>query len=230
MKILFLSIFVFISATTTSYSQNVKEKRNKIEVYYSVCHFFDGTETNWTVLVPGTKHIDGPNGRNSDKKNVLQLPITFGINYSRTFRNNDRIRLSALHYYFSYNNESLQPGDVMNRSYGLYSLGYLHHIFGNKNKRFIAIGELNYRNGSETVHIYFPYRWDNRVESLILSDIGLSAGLRIERNLPLNFILSGEAKYSRFIYCHSEGVDFFGQHKDPTPNTLTLKFGLGYQF
>lgn len=89
---------------------------------------------------------------------------------------------------------------------------------------------MNFRLGYETVHIYYPSIWEQRVESLTFKDVGLAVGIRGSYSLPWNFLLAGEASYTRFVYLYDDGVDFFGDHKGPTPNTLTIKLGLGYQF
>jgi len=129
-----------------------------------------------------------------------------------------------------YINDNRVPGETMRREYGLISAGYLHEILTYRRMRVQALGEVSYRFGSESIHIYYPYPWEARVEGLLLRDWGLSAGLRATYDLPWRFLLSAEARYTRFVYLHDEGVDFFGDHEDPTPHDLTVKIGLGYRF
>ncbi|MDX1908361.1 MAG: hypothetical protein SF053_15095 [Bacteroidia bacterium] len=129
-----------------------------------------------------------------------------------------------------YLTDSLTPGEVLRREYGLVSVGYTYQLLSRYSIRLDALGEVNYRHGFETVYIFQPQWFEIKVESPALRDLGASAGLRISYDLPFHFQLSGEAKYTRFLYLYDEGVDIFGDHKDPTANTLTLKLGLGYRF
>ena len=118
----------------------------------------------------------------------------------------------------------------MSREYWLISAGYLHEILAYRRIHVQALGEASYRSGSEVIHIYYPYYWEARAEGLLLRDWGLSAGLRGTYELPWRFLLSAEAKYTQFVYLYDEGVDFFGDHEDPTHHDLTVKIGLGYGF
>jgi len=210
----------------------IKNKRNSVEIYFPVKHFFDGTETNWLLIKPyevfkvdNQGHVIG-----IDKK--FGLPFTFGLQYNRSLLNSDIIRFSIAEYYMDYGDihRDKKPGEVITRAYGLFSVGYLYQILRNNHTSLQANAELNYRYGYEMIHIYYPNWFEARWEVLDLSDIGLSAGFRVEQSLPYNFLISGEAKYTRFVYRASKGIDFFGQHKDTTSNTLTIKFGIGYRF
>lgn len=233
MKVMLLSVVTLFVVITDSFAQTFtdgKGKKNELEIYVPICHFFDDTRTNWTLLVPGQKRVYGPGRVHLYNKEVMRVPAIAGIQYSRRISFNNSIRFSFLAFYLNYLSDSLIPGEVIQRSYSLLSLGFVHQVMGNDKVHIDAIGEVNYRRGTEIVHIYFPYPWDNRVEGLLLRDLGLSVGARIERALPLNILVSGEVKCTRFLYRYSDGVDFFGKHKDSTPNTLTIKFGLGYKF
>ncbi len=209
---------------------SASSKKNSIEVYYLVSHFFDETRTNWTIWIPYKgRSVVTPNG-SVVKEDIKIVPPTLGLAYTRRLNQSQSVRLSTSIYFMEYLKDAYQPGEVSDREYGLFSLDYIHLLVGHKKWRGEAIGGVNFRLGYETVHIYYPRVWEQRIESLNFQDLGLTAGVRGSCNLPWNFLLAGEASFTRFVYLHDDGVDFFGDHKDPSPNTMTIKFGLGYQF
>jgi hypothetical protein len=205
-------------------------KKNTIEVFYLVNHFFDQTRTNWTVWIPAKgRGVVTPDGR-VIKEDIKVIPPTFGLAYTRKLSQSQSLRLSSSIYFMRYLNDSRQPGEVTNRQYGLFSLDCLRLLFDYKNWRVEGIGGVSSRLGYETIHIYYPSIWEQRVESLTFKDVGLTLGILGSCRLPWNFLLTGEASYTRFVYLYDDGVDFFGDHKDSTPNTLTIKLSLGYRF
>ncbi len=229
-----LSVLVLFGTINDSLAQTISSSNNKntLELFYVISHFFDGTYTNWFLLAPiHSNYVRDNNNQiiDYDVEYVLP-PLTLGIQYTRKYNDRNSARISAMSYLFGYNMDNIERGEVIRRQYGLYSIGWIHKLLGNDKKTINFIGELNYRNGTESIYIYQPRRFEIRVESLTLKDVGLSTGLKIEQIVPFNFVISIEAIYSRFIYRYSKGVDFFGQHKNSTPNTFTLKLGLGYQF
>ena len=92
------------------------------------------------------------------------------------------------------------------------------------------LGELNYRYGGELFHISYVSPYEESSRSVWLKDIGVTGGFRAEQPLPLNLLLSGEVKFTRYIHREDPGITVYDLYKAATPNTLTLKFGLGYQF
>jgi len=94
-----------------------------------------------------------------------------------------------------------------------------------------ASAAIDYRHGSEIIYVFNPRPWEALTEGFGLRDWGLSAGLRSTYDLPWRLQLSAAARYTRFVYVAHKGVEILdGTNKGPTPNTLTLKFGLGYRF
>ncbi len=210
---------------------NTNSKRNSVELYYNISHFFDGTKTNWIILDYYTGHLIDTTGHVINTFKKYYVPVTVGIQYNRSIKNCSDIRISALYYYRDYGiYKNSLPGEVIKRSFVVLSLSYLNNLMLNKHLKIQAIGELNYRNGYEIINMYYPSGFETILSRLRLSDIGITAGLRVEHSLPYNFLISGEAKYTRFVYRASKGIDFLGQHKDTTPNTLTIKLGIGYRF
>ncbi len=139
------------------------------------------------------------------------------------------LSVSGTAYMRNYLNDSRVPGETLTREYGLISAGYLHEILAYRRMHVQALGEVSYRAGSEMIFIY-SYGWEAIVESLSLRDWGLTAGLRGTYDLPWRFLLSAEAKYTRFVYLYDEGVSFNIDREVATLHDLTVKIGLGYQF
>ena len=234
MKSIILTVVVLYCTTTVSLAQSMSNssKTNNLELYFPISHFFDETNTNWLLLARHRSNfVYDTNGNLVDYNEKYILPATVGIQFSRKLNTTSKVRISTTLYFrdYGYDREK-ERGEVIKRKYALISIGYLYTPIGNSKLKINLIGEINYRMGSETIHIYYPSPFEGKVETINLNNIGCSSGIKVERYLPLNFIVSGEIKYTHYVYRHSDGIDFFGQHKDATPNTLSIKLGLGYQF
>ena len=224
-------ILLWMGLSTPAWGQTppTSRQKNTLEVFFPVSHFFDETPTNWAILAPYKENVREPDGSYS-REDVWILPSTFGLLYTRSVGSRSSISISGTVYVMRYLNDNRVPGETMRREYGLISSGYLHKVIAHQRISLYCYGAVTYRFGFERIHIYYPFPWEARVESLLLRDWGLSSGLRATYDLPWRFLLSAEAKYTRFVYLHDEGVDFFGDHKGPTPHDLTMKIGLGYRF
>jgi len=236
MRTFILLVVVLISTTTKSFSQIVAdtERRNIVEVYLPICHFFDGTPTNWYLLVPMKESVlhQGPNGPYITFNEVQKLPHTIGFQFTHRLDNIWGYKISLLGYSMGYPyGRDKEPGDATARGYGLLSAGLLHKLIGNDSKRIDALGELNFRAGFEDHHVYYPNWFESRVETQELLDFGVTLGLQGHTRLFWNLVLTGGAKYTRYLYRYSNGKppEFSGD-KGTSKNTLTLKLGLGYQF
>lgn len=236
MKTLIFTVVVLLCTTTASFSQIIadKAKRNTIEIYLPISHFFDGTPTNWFLLVPMKESVlhQGSNGPYVTFKEVYKFPHTIGFQYNHRIDNIWGYKISLLGYSMGYPyGRNKSPGDVIARGYGLLSGGLLHKLIGNDRKRINALAELNFRAGLEDHHVSYPRWFEARVESQELFDTGLSAGLQGQSNLFWNFILTSGIKYTRYVYRYSNGRPAkYPGHKGSSKNTLTFKLGLGYQF
>ena len=226
-------LVLLISIPPASFAQPSKDttRKNRFEVYLPICHFFDETNTNWGFLVPyRSNYFFNEKGELIKYDEKYGILLTFGLQYSREIPPASQVRLSMLFYLRNYSPDGKEKmGQVTAREYFLFSVGHLIPITAGNKFLVYALGEVNYRFGFETVHIYY-YGFEDVGEVFDLSDFGLSAGIRFESYLLRNFVAFGEVKYTRFVYLYSDGIDFFERHKDPTPNTLTLKFGVGYRF
>ena len=209
-----------------------RDRKNQLELFFPICHFFYASKTNWLVFDKDRKIVYEQNGDFAGYKYSLFVPFTFGIKYQREISNKSSISMSALEYfkyYSSYEND-MSPGDIYHRHYELYSLGYSHVVKKNDKISFSVLGEASIRYGSETIHIYYPSSWEARVKGLLLKDVGLTLGIRTEFKLPFNFNLSNEIKYMNLVYRHDEGISFFGNFQRASVHTLFIQFGLGYLF
>lgn len=216
------TVVALLCATTVVHSQDSIKHNNKntIEIFFSLCHYFDQTNTNWTILVPH------PRGSLQNKK---VIPPHLGINYSFRYSRLSSIRLSAFMYGISYFG-TIDTGQVFQRMYYIFSIGHNFCIYNKNNFQLKSVAEINYRNGNEIIFIYKPNWWENHVEDLPVNDLGLSFGYNIALNLPFNFHVLHEMTFTRYIYRSYEGVNVFGITKKSTPNTLSIKLGLGYEF
>ncbi len=228
---MFLFVMLLIGLPTASWSQSSLQirKKNTIEVYYPVSHFFDETPTNWTILVPYRKRVQEPDGSRSWKDSYM-APPAIGLSYIRNLSRKASVMISSTGYSMLYYNDNRVPGETIRREFVLFSAGYLHEVMAYRRVRLQVLGAINHRIGGETVHIYYPFPWEPRVEGLTYKDLGFSMGVRGTYEFSRSFLLSVGMKYTHFVYFHDEGIDFFGDHEDPTPSTLTIKWGLGYRF
>ena len=225
---------VLLCAHTYLYAQTPQEtfKRNVVEVYFPVIHFFDGSTTNWMLVNLTRKRVYNPDSGKVYLKDVYRLPYTIGIQYTRYNRNNSAFRLTVTGYAKAYpHNEVYEPGDAIGRQIAIFSIGYLHPLIGNDRTMIEALGDLNLRVGSETYHVATPRWFEAVVHDQGLLDPGISAGLRASTILFWNVLFSGEARYTRIIYREDNGRPpaFEGDHGSSV-NLLTLKLGLGYRF
>jgi len=230
---IYLVILAWVGLPTTSWGQkpSADRQKNTLEVFFPVSHFFDETQTNWGLVSERQSNYYYSNGELVSVDTRKIVPLTFGLQYTLQFSERSGLAISALWYGRNYNyGRDKQPGEVIERAYGVFSIGYLQKLYSQSKINLYALASLSYRLGDETIHIYYPNGFEGRVESMALKDWGISAGLRATYDLPWRFLLSAEAKYTRFVYLHDEGVDFFGDHEDPTPHDLTVKIGLGYRF
>lgn len=207
----------------------LKEHKNSLSLFYYINHYFDESRTNWTFVVPSRKRIYEPDGT-MYVKDTYAIPVHVGAQYIYAVTLRDHISVSASVYYLWYLKDLYQPGEVYERNFVNLSLGYLRHLIGQGRVRLYALGDLNFRTGSESIHIYYPNSWESRSALLALDDLGLGCGLRVVRLLPLNLQCAFEARYTRYVLLRDKGVDFFGQHKGPTPHALSLQWGIGFRF
>ena len=221
-SICFISVVALFSATTVVHSQNIKkdQKNNSVEAYFGICHYFDQSETNWTILVPAQR---------AKAKWDKVIPNHYGLIYSYKIKDSSSIRVSGFLYWMHYSGP-YDTGQIRDRQYYLFSIGYKYQLLNYQKLGINSLFELKYRYGGEIIHIYKPYYWESRVGYLDVNDIGLSVGYKLEYRLPFNFFISNEVTYTRYIYRYSKGIEFFGRIKRSTPNTLTIKLGLGYEF
>jgi len=218
-----LFAFIIISSALMVQAQDEKKdfKKNSIEAYLGFCHFLDQPLNRWYILVPAPSHIVAK-GRDQI------MPLHIGLNYKRRLTDLTALRFSAFMYYQRYPSpiELLQ---IHTREYYIFSAGY-QYSFVDKNKISLsALLDLNYRIGYEFFY-YSIWGWEADIENIPVSDVGLTAGYKFEYKLPFNFLLFQETSYSRYIFRYSKGVDANGKIIRSSPNTLTIKLGLGYMF
>jgi len=236
MKSIVMVVIMLFGIFNVTYSQiiDVKSKRNIIEVYLPISHFFDGTPTNWFVLVPVKESIvhQGPNGPYITFQEVYKFPYNFGLQFSHRLDNKWGYKISLIGYSMGYPyGRDKKAGDVIGRAYGLLSAGVLHNLIGDNRKRIEALGELNFRAGYEEQHVSYPKWFEARVEAQTMFDLGMTLGLQGYTTLFRNLVLTGGVKHTYFLYRYSDAnPPIFSGDRGTSRNTLTIKLGLGYQF
>jgi len=237
-----LSILAFVvalmGATTASFAQPSMEtsRKNLVEVYLPVSHFFDQTPTNWLFRYRARFYpLMLSDGRIVHFDETI-YPATYGIQYGRALSSGGRIRLAVLRYYRHYGGYMTKdyPKVVyITRGYWLFSPGYSHPLIRGRHLLMSLLGEINYRIGKEEMLLRAPVLFEGmgtiRGDRVALNDVGASVGARLERVLPFDFLLFGEIKYTRFFYLRSHMLQI-DAYKAPSTHTLTLTFGVGYRF
>lgn len=213
-------ILLFISS---SYCAAQKTKKNQFEIFVPICHFFDGSNTNWGLLVDEKNR----NGEIIGK----ELPATVGLQYSRAININHGIRLSAYHYGINYTrpNNAFAVGEVNQRMYTMFIAGYSYRLLSYSSLDILVLADLNYRTGHERITVV-PFNFHSGMASAIHNDLGLSLGTRLQQHLVWGFLLSLEAKYTRMLYLYDSYADYYNLNQKPTTNILTFQLGLGYRF
>lgn len=211
------------------------KRKNSVEFFLPVSHFFDESLTNWMIFVPKTKSGPVPYGFDYTKY-YAGLPSTFGAAYTRSVGKKSSLCLSATAYAIEYYDNLFTPGVTLSRAYGLFSVEYLHEILHVRSLRLRAqaLGAVEYRHGNENIHLYYqPLTRPKQPvgERIHYRDWGLTPGIRLSHELSKRFFLAAEVRYSRFLYLHDDGVELpDGGHEGPTPHALTLKYSAGYRF
>lgn len=203
------------------------EKKNSLEIFFPVCDFLDGSPTNWSMLSP---RITGY----GEYEKIL--PLTFGLQFSRRLNALGSMRASVQVYRKEYpeewGSENLERGHIFLREFFEGSLGYQRTIFQRGGLGFSGLAEANLRVGNAMVHLHND-SWEIATGRLTYSDLGLSLGLRVEQELPMNFFFSGESKFTRYVFVNPNSKLNSPTPSTlvlPSPNTLAIKLALGYRF
>ncbi len=235
----FILAVVWMGTVGASFSQteSVVDKNHLVEVYVPVCHFFDHTRTNWWLVDHIRFGYVYRNGKLVHKGERYVIPATLGLQYSRALESGGEVRLSAMGYFRNYGevpNEKRGTVFWLRRMYEVLSLGYVRPLMRNRQLALKVLGELNYRGGDEVLIEFFPLAYEGLGEGFLLRDVGASIGVRVEKTCLSDFVISGEAKYTRFIYRYSDATESFlyvdGGYDGPPIDVFTLQFGLGYRF
>ncbi len=222
----YLFVFIVLSFHTfigNCYSQAAKKtKKNMFEVFVPICHFFDGSNTNWLLLVEEKDRSGNHIGK--------EVPATVGLQYSRAINQNHGLRASVYHFGINYTrpNNNYAIGEVTQRMYTMFSMGYSYRLVSYSKLDVLALLDLNYRSGHE--RIFVVANTDTGIETAIHKDFGATLGTRLQQHLIWGFMLSLEAKYSRILYFHDSFPAYYNLGKKPTSNIFTLQIGLGYRF
>lgn|GEM_PF-4239217 len=231
--ILILGLFVISLNSFAQENEMFLNHKNEIEVHYSICHFFDESKTNWLVFdKKRVGFIYDSNGNYIGDKFRVYVPPSYGISFNRNLGKNNKIGISYFkcgRLYPDYN-QSKKSGDVIHRLFSVYALKFYQNLIIKNNNRLLIDFSINYKYGSELIHIYYPNKWEDIVENLILKDLGISTGLRNELKLPYNFYFIGEIEYMYFINRFDKGISFFDMFKRATKHTLLINLGISFRF
>lgn len=203
---------------TTIYAQQKEDRarNNMIGITFSLREFFDGSPIVQHPY-PGT---------------LRWMNLGFGLEYDRRLGTRHGLLLSTTlngnSYWYSPYPE--KPGDIFFRV-GFYIDGCYQYFWLRSQKSSLsALAGLNFRLGHEAVMIY---RFSSEVTSSLyeLRDFGVSAGLRGTTKLIGPLAVSGEMKFTQYIYRYAAHQNLNIPYPNrPTSNVLALLVGLGYRF
>jgi hypothetical protein len=216
-----LSVIFFSIVINKAVAQQDSIKKNTIEIFPNICHYFDGTNANWGYLV-----VDE---QDSNKK---RIPQDFGIQFTRNVDESSRLRFSVLMYYMGYPyGRNNKPGDIVERQQTIFAAAYLRNIFRYKKFQADALGELNFRYGYELQHVYYYSFWESVVKHTNNRDVGATAGIKFNQKLFWNFNVFTEGSFTYFIYRYDKGNGgTYPVDVGASKQMMTLKAGLGYSF
>ena len=231
-----LVLLISIPAASSAQPSMETHRKNRVEVYFPITHFFDLTHTNWWFVAKARYYFYYTSEGNLAYYDEITVPATYGIQYSRELADGSQIRLSVLRYhrdFGTYITKDYPKVVYITRGYWLFSPGYSHPLIRGRHLLMSLLGEINYRMGKEEMLLRAPVLFEGmgtiRGDRVALNDVGASVGARLERVLPFDFLLFGEIKYTRFFYLRSHMLQI-DAYKAPSTHTLTLKFGVGYRF
>ena len=224
-----LTLTLFFTIKGEGFGQKLDSaiNRNSVEIYFPVKHFFDGSSTNWSILVPAKKYSKNP------PEEIYLFPFTFGIKYSRLFENMAGVNISFTAYnmiYYELEVNSKIPGEIVNREFGLVTINYCHPIVIDKRLLIWSKAGVDFRYGNETFHISYPTSFEQIVDGHDIADLGSSIGLKIAKPLIWNIQIGTEISYTRYLYRRDKGNPNYPFDNGTSPNLLTIQLNMGYRF
>ena len=217
-----MSLLAILGIVNKLYAQDTllhkvpKPKKNAFEVHALLHDFFDRNP------IVQTKSIGAIGWTN----------LSYGLGYTRHWKAHG-IEATARAFHIQYY-EVLRgpkpPGWVYGRYGYIFELLYTYRFAEIKRMEFRALLGANFRYGDEhQVVSYGPL--DILPEFYELRDPGITGGLRGVQLLPWNFQVSGELKYTFYVYRHTKPRDYMRQYTDGTTrHMLTMQLGIGYRF
>jgi len=222
MKKLFTLVLLGGSLLLSAQESSTQPKKNQIEIFYSVSEFFDGSPTNWLFL----EKYDNVKGEES-----MRIPFSVGLRYARRINNSSMLRGSVLLRNNSYPyKEDVTGPQLGRRSYARFSTQYIRGIFKSQWGRIRFLAGVNYRLGYESYQLS-DWPLGAPMESISYRDFGLSGGVQLVKPMFDDFFLSLEVTYTRYFWFKYEGTNNnLPQVKYPSPQNLSVHYGVGYRF
>ncbi len=197
-------------------SSTHKQRYNTISVLLSSHDFFD----------------ESPIVQRPTSGSIGWMNLAFGLEYARQLDEKNGLILSTTicninNWYGTY---PRQAGDINFRVAYFFESCYQRQLLHNRHNSLSGIAGVNFRIGEENTLISRT-SYEVNSYSYNLRDVGITAGARGTKDLISNFVISGELKFTQYIYRHAlhqaQVLEFPNR---PTRNMLTLQFGLGYRF
>lgn len=227
LSIAILLLVFLVPVSVQAQEEDHPEKKSSLEIFFPVCDFLDESPTNWGMLSP---RLNGY----GEYENIL--PLTLGLRFSRRLHGKGSMRASFQVYRREYTeewgSENLKRGHIFLREFYEGSLGYQRNLFQRRGLQLSGLAEANIRVGKAMVHLHND-SWEIATGRLTYSDLGLSLGLRVEQDLPMNFFFSGESKFTRYVFVNPNprwNSRTTTNPVLPSQNTLTIQIALGYRF
>lgn len=196
-------------------AQDERKKKNAIGLTVGLNEFFDGNPL-WQARFPGT---------------MRWVNLTYGLEYDRKL--NDRhgfvaaSKVTVIHYFSS----DLEYGQTSSRSNLTFEAYYQRKLWASRTSSLIAFLGANFRWGSETVHLY-SFGTEPILLDYDLKDPGLLAGLRGTKEIFWNLMVSGELRFTEYVYRYAAHQWHYPDEfpNRPTRHLLSLQLGLAYRF
>ena len=203
-------------AQASDSSSTHKQRHNTISILLSSHDFFDGSPI---VQRPTSGTIGWMN-------------LAFGVEYARQLDEKNGLIISSTICNINnlYGPYPRRTGDLNFRVAYFIESCYQRQLLRNRHNSLAAIAGVNFRIGDENILLSRPFN-DVNSYSYALRDVGITAGARATKDLISNFVITGELKFTQYIYRHAKHQPLVVEFPNrPTSNMLTLQLGIGYRF
>ncbi len=226
-KILMVIVFAafLLEGAANAFPQNVgstsKSKKNSISILVSFHNFFDGHR----MFQRKPENAGG------------YKPVVKGLEYQRLVSDHLGFVASAKFCNHAYWDEE-EFGDVAGRGATFFEINAIYLIWKLRGVSLFGLLGPGFRYGNEGVLAAKNAR-ERLYDFYKLRDPAITAGLRIQYDLPTtftlplikNFTIAAESKFTQIIWRYNSSLPYRTFYPNrSTRQMFTLQFGLGYRF